>query len=754
MSAQAAGIAAALADGGFDGRLRGALEGLAAAVGARAWALIDQSSRGGLLQPELRLGSAGLSLAVGPEALRAALGAGGGLLPPGALGWAGQVWLLPLPVEPRLSQGLDAGLLWIDPQRPVEPEAVEALVGALGAQRARELGAALMVALDAAHDPIEMTDGEVRLLYVNPAWERHTGYARGEVVGRFVSLLRDPEAPVHDPAFYRYTEHAIDQEGRWLGFVASRAKDGRRLSQEVAVSRFGLPGDRFCGHFAVRRALHKRAAREEALALSHLELRSLLLAFPVPMVVLRAGRVLFCNAPMVELLRRSAEALVGAALLDLIHPDDRAAALVAGQPVELRVLRADGALRLVDAIAGGQITFEGAAADILFMRDRTERRLQREQRAYGDRLSAVVTIASSIGHEVNNPLGVIVATATSLLEAERRPEERAALGDLLEAARRVGAVAGELRSLSSLRAKSGVEAVPVEGALSAALSLSGNQLRHLTVVERRCAAGLLAVISEGDLLQVLMQLLVNAADALPAARPAENRIRVCAWLEGAEAVLTVEDNGHGVDPEVLPRAFEPFVTARPGRDGLGLAIARSLVGAHGGTLSLENTAEGARATLRLPGRMAPGAPAAAVEPAPAGGRVLVVDDEPALARAIQRSLRGYEVELVHDGAEALVRLGEAPEPDLILCDLMMPGLTGPAVFEAVGRLRPHLQARFLFLTGGAFTEEGRAFIQRMGPRVLEKPFLPSALRARVAAELRGRAAGPSAGPNDVKWSPR
>ena len=749
MSDQRANLEAALRVEGFEARLRAALDGLAAATGARAWALVDMASEQGVLEHRLRLCSAGLSLNITPGALSSAMvlaEAAGGALPDGALGWPGGVQVLPLAVSPKLWQGPDAALLWMDAARPVEPEALAALSSALGEQRQLALSAAVRVAVETARDPIELTDAEVRLLHVNAAWERFTGYGRDEVVGRYASLLRDPEAPVHDPAFYRYTEYAIHEVGQWVGFVASRAKDGRRLSQEVSVSQYGQAGDRFCGNFAVRRSLEGRAAREEALALSHLELRALLLAFPVPVAVLREGRVLFCNGSMVELLQRSAEALVGAELRALLHPEDRDEVLVDGRPAELRVLRSDGAVRLVDAISAGRVSFEGAPAAILFMRDRTERRLQREQRAYGDRLSAVVTIASSIGHEVNNPLGVILATATSLFEGEARPAQREALSDLLEATRRVMAVAGELRSLSSLRAETpavaatvdAAAAVPVDGVLNAALNLSGNQLRHLTRVERDCPEGLLAVISEGDLLQVLMQLLINAADALTGGRPADNRISVRGRLEGDSVVLVVEDNGHGVDLDVLPRAFEPFVTGRAGRQGLGLAIARSIALAHHGALSLENSGAGARATLRLPGRMAAVArPTAALTPA-RSGRVLVVDDEPSLARAIQRALRGYEVELVHDGADALARLNEEPEPDLILCDLMMPGLTGPAVYEAVGRIRPHLQARFLFLTGGAFTEEGRSFIRRMGPRVLEKPFLPSALRARVATELQGR----------------
>ena len=738
-------IEAALTVAPFERRLCGVLSTLAQVSGARGYALVDMGSEQRVLRHVVRCQAGALGDDLRAEALegllaRAAAAGGQAELGAEVVDQKGVLHVKVLAVEPPLWHGPDAGVLLLDPAAPVPDGVWRTVADAMSEQRRTDLGMAVATAVEMAVDPIELADAAVRVLHVNEAWQRHTGYGRDEVVGRFLSLLRDPDAPVHDPTFYKHTEQAIDGNGNWVGFIASRGKDGRRLSQEVSVSSFGRPNDRFRGNFGVRRSVESRAARDEALALSRVELRNLLLALPVPVVVLRAGKVAFCNAHLVELLGETAERLFGAELRAFFHPEDRELALHDAQAIEVRVLRPDGGVRLVDATAAGSVSFEGGPAAIIFLRDRTERRLMREQRASGDRLSAVVTIASSIGHEVNNPLATIVSTLGALLEDEPDGRLATALQDALGAARRIQGVAGELRGLAQIRSSDAAEGVPLSLVVTAGLQLSGNQLRHLSRVERSGDDDLLVMIPEQDLLQVVVQLLANAAEALPSGEPDRNMIRITAGLDGDTVVVGVEDNGSGVDPAVLPRAFEPFVTGRAGRKGLGLAIVRAIVQGHGGSIALHSAQLGTRAELRLPGRRAGLASDRPIPQEPTRGRIIVVDDEAALARAIARTLRDHDVELFDDGADALVRLAADPEPDLILCDLMMPGMTGPALYAAVGRIRPQLQARFLFLTGGAFTEEGRSFIRQMGPRVMEKPFLPSALRARVAAELRARRA--------------
>jgi CheY-like chemotaxis protein len=202
-------------------------------------------------------------------------------------------------------------------------------------------------------------------------------------------------------------------------------------------------------------------------------------------------------------------------------------------------------------------------------------------------------------------------------------------------------------------------------------------------------------------------------------------------------VLEVRDTGRGVAPEVLPRVFDPFFTTRgPGAgSGLGLPVCHAIVTAHGGDIAIES--EPGRGTLvrvELPAA----APERPAEPAPQGGhaggrrRVLVVDDEPLVLATVARLLQPeLEVDGVTDAREALARLEGGARYDAVLCDLMMPGLTGMAFHDALAARWPELAGRCGFVTGGAFSDEARDFVERRPGRTLEKPFEAGALRALV-----------------------
>jgi CheY-like chemotaxis protein len=198
---------------------------------------------------------------------------------------------------------------------------------------------------------------------------------------------------------------------------------------------------------------------------------------------------------------------------------------------------------------------------------------------------------------------------------------------------------------------------------------------------------------------------------------------------------------------VRSRIFDPFFTTKPvGLGvGLGLSICHGIVSAHGGTICVES-GHGRGSTFRvaLPAqRDEASAPPTAQKPRGdgAGGgdqkrrRVLVIDDEPALAAMIRRVLsKTCDVELASDGREGLARLEKDEPYDIVLCDLMMPDMTGMDVYAEVAKRRPGLEARFVFMTGGAFTPRATDFLAQVPNRRLEKPFETALLRAIVASD--------------------
>jgi CheY-like chemotaxis protein len=200
----------------------------------------------------------------------------------------------------------------------------------------------------------------------------------------------------------------------------------------------------------------------------------------------------------------------------------------------------------------------------------------------------------------------------------------------------------------------------------------------------------------------------------------------------------VRDTGHGIETKDLPRLFDPFFTTKPiGQGtGLGLSICRQIVDDHGGRIEVESKpGEGSVFRVILPAatEAMPSAPPP-TDPAPAvrRGRILVVDDEPKILQLMERTV-GAEHHVVTETAarEALRRLKAREEFDVIFCDLMMPDMTGMDLFEETRQFAPELAARFVFITGGAFTPYARGFLDRVPNLCIEKPFDPKKIRALV-----------------------
>jgi CheY-like chemotaxis protein len=207
------------------------------------------------------------------------------------------------------------------------------------------------------------------------------------------------------------------------------------------------------------------------------------------------------------------------------------------------------------------------------------------------------------------------------------------------------------------------------------------------------------------------------------------------------AVVEVTDTGSGIAPEARARIFEPFFTTKPlGQGtGLGLSVCHGIVSGLGGRIEVESE-PGRGSTFRVllpPAAAGAAPPAAPPRPRPDGARarLLVVDDEQLIGSTIRRLLSAHEVVALTDPREALARLTDGEHFDLVLCDLMMPQLSGMELYDAVAAARPEVARRMVFMTGGAFTERARQFLERTGHPQLAKPFAPQDLRDQVRGWL-------------------
>jgi signal transduction histidine kinase len=302
--------------------------------------------------------------------------------------------------------------------------------------------------------------------------------------------------------------------------------------------------------------------------------------------------------------------------------------------------------------------------------------------------------------------------------------------------------------------------VDVWRVLEWSINLASSEIHHRARLTTEREPVPLVMANEARLGQVFVNLLVNAAQAIPEGAVAMNEIRVTTRTdERGRALVEVRDTGSGIAPEILGQLFDPFFTTKPVGEGtgLGLSICHGIVTALGGELTVESELRrGTTFRVALPAAAADGyaavrsvgpvaddraidpahAPVAPPIPAPTArrGRILVIDDDPHIGDAIRESLaREHDVVTVTSAAAAL-RLIELGEPfDLILCDLMMPTMTGMELHDELARREPALAARMSFLTGGAFTPRARAFLAEVPNPRLEKPFDPQGLRNFVRA---------------------
>ncbi len=380
--------------------------------------------------------------------------------------------------------------------------------------------------------------------------------------------------------------------------------------------------------------------------------------------------------------------------------------------------------------------------------------------AASDRLASVGTLAAGIAHEVNNPLTFIVGNvqfATAELERRQADNPDPVLGECLQALKdanqgaiRVAAIVQDLR-LFARADDTHVQPTDIRKVAVATCGLAMNEIRHRAQLVQDLQPVPLVSVTESQLGQVVLNLLTNAVHAIPLGVADRHTIRLstCVHTDGRVA-LAVEDSGAGIDPANLHRIFDPFFTTKGVGEGmgLGLAISHQLVTSMGGEILVRSSpGKGACFTILLPpseGAVAtPAASAATAAHQVQRLRVLVVDDDPKVGAALKRSLRANHDVTVETDARVALELAAHPNPhDVILCDLMMPHITGMDFHAALLTRAPDMAARTVFMTGGAFTAAARAFVDSMGGRMVHKPLdLPELREALLRA---ARPAGPSA----------
>lgn len=607
----------------------------------------------------------------------------------------------------------------------------------------------LITAIDATPDVFFLADADLRITYVNPAFQTTTGYSMEEVLGRPDAFLR---APFEQEKVQAYLD-TVTQGREWIGELVNVRRDGTPYHVEATISPISDMAGRFMGYVACERDITVRIQLQEQLRVQRDFIHSILQSLDGAIYSLDCDfRLTHANDGWRHLppehggLRIDVPPLLGRNLLDYVPDPGRRAelervfreVLQTGRPADNRYQSPDGRHWLVKVspwIDGSQV--RGLICNIT---DQTHYHELQQQLFQAQKMEIIGTLAAGVAHDFNNLLQAIRGNCGLLLrETQADSRLRREIEQIDLAAARAADITQQLLSFSR-ETPDNCAVLDLNQLLQEALVLARRTLRGNVTLQTLTSPDPLPVrIDSTRASQAILNLCVNAQDAMPNGGTITlETARIELAPEQAQrhhlhpgtlfARCTVRDTGTGIPPDLLPRIFEPFFTtkARGKGTGLGLPIVQRITEEAGGFIEVESTlGQGSAFHLYLPlSSEAPAPlPERSVAPLVQGrGRVLVVDDLD-LLRDFTRSFleaAGLEVLVAEGGPEALRILETANPPvDLLFTDYSMPGMNGLELIEAVAQRWPHVR---LVLASGYLDGPLRARLAQLNVSVLAKPY--------------------------------
>jgi len=464
-----------------------------------------------------------------------------------------------------------------------------------------------------------------------------------------------------------------------------------------------------------------------------------------------SGRIAEANDAVRDILGLYPAQVVGRTLEEFVTEEEIArfraelGKVLGGAPTRLELhLRHEAGIRVV-ALAARLLPETDPPMILILGRDMTAEREMRARLAETERLAAVGELVAGVAHEVNNPLCTISAFAQLLQrDGAITADQRESVDIIASETMRASQVLRDLLTFAR-RSESDSAAIQVNELIERTMRLRSYEMSSLGIATEQTLANELPMV-QGDprqLQQVLLNLVTNAIQAMEPL--GGGSLRVATRRHEDRVLIEVADTGPGIPAEARAHVFEPFFTTKRDGTGLGLSVSYGIVAAHGGSISIAHTGPGGtmfRVTLpatedvEVREDAAPPAPDASASPL-SGIHMLFVDDELALHRGIRSYARrrGFRVITVPDGAAAL-DAARRSRFDVVVCDLRMSGIDGPAFYEVLRREHPALALRTLFITGDLVSASSRAFLESAGQPVLAKPFDLDRLEVSVASLLR------------------
>jgi signal transduction histidine kinase/FixJ family two-component response regulator len=549
-----------------------------------------------------------------------------------------------------------------------------------------------------------------------------------------ILLAQRPNPSFHEQALRMGAQDIISRQR--LG----REALGARVRNAVRRNQYRLAHERFVRDLQIREASQQEVVRRSGDGI---------------LIVDGQGSVVFTNPAAERLFSRPERALIGQHFP--YEPSQQG-------PREIQIR--DGDNPCVAEMTEVAIDWNGAPARLISLRDVTERKQAQELRdrlAHTERLAAIGQLAAGVTHEINNPATYVVANLTTMLDVltaleldpssgEDTRAKLRELGDMvkenLDGMSRIRSITNDLRTFARIDSQE-VTLVDLNECVVSACKIAFSEIRQRAHLIQALADVRHIPGSRGKLAQVVTNLLVNAAQAIPEGNVEDHRVTVRTGETGEEIWLQVEDTGRGIPPQIRAKIFDPFFTtkARSQGTGLGLALCADIVRQHQGTITVLSKPEGGTCfEVRLPldTQLKPSLPApthSQVVPRVRKSRrlrVLLIDDEPLVLRSLRRMLSEHLVDTAQSGTEALQLLQTKQDYDLIFCDLMMPEMDGTVVHAEIERRMPELLDRLVFCSGGAFTARTKQFLEQTKRPLVEKPLTRESFEHVVSEQLGGR----------------
>jgi PAS domain S-box-containing protein len=448
-------------------------------------------------------------------------------------------------------------------------------------------------------------------------------------------------------------------------------------------------------------------------------------------VVSETGKIREVNAQLSALLGQPSDSLVGKPFRDVMFSRDAAAAASydaalakgGGRMPATKIRKPDGSIVVVE-IALAPVVFGDNHLVLAIGRDVTDEIHAQAQLMVTERMASVGVIAAGLAHEINNPLATVIASLDYVLDQNDDP----ALRDARIAAERVRLIVKDLRTFS--RSDDQRTTIDLQLLLDSTLRLVSNELRARVVTTY--GVGVPAVVAnESRLAQVFVNLIDNAARAV-SSRERTGEVQIATSSdEHGDAVIEIRDNGIGIGPDELDLLFTPVFATKT--SGLGLLICRRIVAELDGTIVITSViGEGTKVRVTLPSATIAMPMLSPNTGLSRRGRVLVIDDDLMIRTAISRALSAdHDLTALESAAVALDEIAAGNRYDVILCDLMLPVMTGIEFYEQLRVLVPEQTERLVFLTGGTFTAQAQQFLDSVPNPCLEKPYTNKLLRSLV-----------------------